>query len=132
MEMRLAAALPVETERLVRRIIGCAMTVHRTLGPGFLEGVYREAMCLEMDASQIAFERERVVPVVYRDLEIATHRLDLVVARLVVVELKAVETLDAVHVAQVISYLRATRLRAGLLFNFNVGLLKDGLRRVVL
>ncbi len=132
MKMRLPTSLPEETEALLRDIIGCAMQVHRNLGPGFLESIYKQAMCLEMRSRGVRYECEKPVSVTYGGREVARHRVDLVVANLVVVELKAVPALERIHVAQVVSYLRATSLRAGLLFNFNVARLKDGIRRVVL
>jgi GxxExxY protein len=132
MKMRLRTPLAEETEVLLRTIIGCTIDVHRNLGPGFLESVYKQAMCLEMRSRSIGYECEKAVSVTCRGQEIARHRICLVVRGLVVVELKAVPALERIHVAQVVSYLRATELRAGLLFNFNAVTLKDGLRRIVL
>ena len=112
--------------------IGCAIRVHRALGPGFLETIYRKAMYLELKASRLSFECERPVNVKYRGVEIRGQRADLIVEQAIVVELKAVVKLDEVHRAQLISYLRTTGLRGGLLINFRVAVLKRGLRRVVL
>jgi GxxExxY protein len=116
----------------MHRTIGCALAVHRALGPGFLESIYREALCLEMDASDPSFEREMPVRVTYRGTEIPGQRIDLIVEGLIVVELKAVAALADVHRAQLVSYLRTTGLRGGLLINFGARVLKDGLKRVVL
>ena len=99
----------------MHQTIGCAITVHKTLGPGFLESIYRTAMCLEMDARRMSFEQERPVRVAYRGVEIPGQRIDLIVEGLVVVELKAVAQLADVHRAQLVSYLRTTGLRGGLL-----------------
>jgi GxxExxY protein len=106
--------------------------VHKSLGPGFLESIYQKAMCIELRAQGLAFERERAISVVYRGIEIKGQRVDLIVANQVVVELKSVVKLDEIHQAQLISYLRATKLRVGLLINFRVPYLPQGLRRVVL
>jgi GxxExxY protein len=130
--IRLPSPLSVEAERAMHRTIGCALSVHRALGPGFLESIYREAMYLELDAWGLAFERERPVRVAYRGVEIPGQRVDLIIEGLIVVELKSVATLADVHRAQLISYLRTTGLRGGLLINFDVRLLKDGIVRVVL
>ena len=124
--------LSIEAELVMHRTIGCALAVHRALGPGFLESIYREALCLEMDASDLSFEREMPVRVTYRGTEIPGQRIDLIVEGLIVVELKAVATLADVHRAQLVSYLRTTGLRGGLLINFGARVLKDGLKRVVL
>jgi GxxExxY protein len=124
--------LSIEAERVIHRTIGCALAVHRALGPGFLESIYREALCLELDAANLLFERERSVHVTYRGIQIPGQRIDLIVEGLIVVELKAVVALADVHRAQLVSYLRTTGLRGGLLINFGARVLKDGLKRVVL
>jgi GxxExxY protein len=120
------------TEQRIRTTIDCGITVHRALGPGFVESAYRNAFCLELATRRIPFEREASVVVKYRNEPIALHRIDLVVYGSVIVELKAVSSIGPVHVAQVLSYLKATGLRVGLLMNFGGATLRDGLRRVVL
>ena len=130
--IRLPSPLSVEAERAMHRTIGCAMAVHRTLGPGFLESIYRRAMYLELTAWGLAFECERPVRVAYRGVEIPGQRVDLIIEGVIVVELKSIAQLTDVHRAQLISYLRTTGLRGGLLINFDVRLLKDGIQRVVL
>ena len=130
--LSLRSPLPPETERVVTATIGCAIAVHRALGPGFIESIYRKAMCIELESSRLAYERERAITVAYRGVEISGQRVDLVVAGCVVVELKAVARLDEIHSAQVISYLKTTGLRAGLLLNFRSRLLRDGLKRFIL
>jgi GxxExxY protein len=114
------------------RVIGCAIAVHRALGPGFLESIYQKAMVVELDSRGLSFECERRVPVSYRGVDIPGQRIDLIVESLVVVELKSVVRFDDVHTAQVISYLKTTKLRAGLLINFRVPVLHKGIRRIVL
>jgi GxxExxY protein len=131
MTLHVTSTLPEETEETISRVIGCAMTVHRELGPGFLESVYATALCLEMTANGLPYERECSVAVNYRGTLIGGQRIDLIVADAVIVELKAVTRVDPVFQAKLISYLRTTGLRAGLLINFNAPLLKEGLKRIV-
>ena len=132
MPIAVLSTLPPETERLLTRIIGCGLEVHKRLGPGFLEGIYMRALCHELECAELPFERERAIVVAYRDISIPGQRVDLIVGGAVVVEVKAVARLEPVHEAQVLSYLRTTRLRAGLLMNFNAALFKHGLKRMVL
>jgi len=103
---------------MTKRIIGAAITVHKALGPGFLESAYEEALAIEFAHQEIPFERQKTVPVLYRDQKVAEHRLDLLVNSLVVVELKAIAALEDIHFAVVRSYLKATGLHSGLLLNF--------------
>ena len=124
--------LPTEMEDLVHRIIGCALTVHSTLGAGFVESVYQKAMCIELRHQGLAFSTQHTVQIHYRGEIIHGHRVDLLVEGLVVVELKAVERLDYVHRAQVISYLKALNLHIGLLMNFNTDHLRGSIKRVIL
>jgi GxxExxY protein len=112
--------------------IGCAIAVHRELGAGFLESIYQRAMVIELNARGLQFEEQQPVRVCYRGIEIPGQRVDLIVERLVVVELKSVKRIDDVHRAQVISYLNTVGLRAGLLINFRVPLLRVGIKRIVL
>ena len=118
-------------DELAHEVIGCAIEVHRHLGPGFLESVYEEALAIEFRMRGIPYERQKVIAVSYKDSPVGEGRLDFLVGGRLVVELKAVEALAPIHRAQVISYLRATCLQLGLLFNFNVPLLKDGFQRIV-
>ena len=129
--MRLSSPLSAAAERVMTRTIGCAIEVHRALGPGFLESIYRRAMYIELQRNGLSYERELPVRVQYRGIEIPGQRVDLIVEGLIVVELKAVAQIDAVHGAQLLSYLRTTRLRGGLLINFRVSLLRHGIRRIV-
>ncbi len=118
-------------EELISRVIGCLIEVHRHLGPGYLESIYKRAVCIELALRDIPFEEERSLSVVYKGQAILGQRLDLLVDRRLILELKAVAHLEPVHASQLVSYLTACDLRAGLLVNFNVGVLKNGLKRVV-
>ena len=124
--------LDADLEALVHEIIGCSIRVHRALGPGLLEKIYVRALQIELDASGLNFETERTVSVTYRGRLLCRQRLDLIVAERVLLEIKAVDRLAPVHMAQTMCYLRLSNLRVALLMNFNVALLPDGLRRVVL
>jgi len=108
----------LEFEDLTGRLIGCAIAVHRELGPGFLEGIYETALRIELRHAGIPFRYQEEVPVFYRGEQAGLQRFDLLVADKLVVELKAIKALEDVHFAQVRSYLKALRLRHGLLFNF--------------
>jgi GxxExxY protein len=127
--------LPIakETEEIGRRVLGCSLTVHRTLGPGFKERIYEQAFCLELDSVGIPYQKEKKVSVRYKEWEIPGHQIDLLVDGCVIVELKSILKLKHVHTRQVVSYLRATGLRLGFVINFNVDVLKDGgIKRVAL
>jgi len=130
--LRVPTRLSDELEDLIYRTIGCCITAHRELGPGLLESIYVRAICLEFAAEGIRFEREKLIPVVYRHQSLCSQRVDLVVENQLVLEVKAVDRFHPVHEAQVLSYLRLTKFRIGLLINFNVAVLKDGVKRVVL
>jgi len=117
-------------DQLSERVIGCAITVHRTLGPGLLESIYRECLALELVAADMHVDSDCHVPVVYRGERVAGHLvLDLVVEQSLVIEVKAVERLAPVHVAQLITYLKITGYPVGLLMNFNATTLRAGLKR---
>ena len=120
-----------KTDELAHDIIGAAIEVHRHLGPGFLESVYEEALCIEMADRRIPFERQKEIGLLYKNREIGKHKIDLLVGGLLIVELKTVEALAEIHTAQIISYLKATGLSLGLLINFNVPILKNGIQRIV-
>jgi GxxExxY protein len=130
--MRHPPALSAEAEIVMTETIGCDIAVHKALGPGFLESLYKKAMRIELEARGLTYEAEKPVKLTYRGVDLPGQRIDLLVGGLIVVELKAVMRLDQIHVAQVISYLNATKLRGGLLINFRVPYLKVGLRRIVL
>ena len=120
-----------EEDGLARQVIGAAIEVHRILGPGLLESVYEEALCIELTDRRVPFVRQPVVDLKYKGRPVGKGRLDLLVGNCVVVELKAVEALTNVHKAQLISYLKTTGHHLGLLINFNVAVLRDGIKRVV-
>jgi GxxExxY protein len=119
-------------DELARQVIGAAIEVHRILGPGFLESVYEEALAIEFDLRDIPFERQKPVAVVYKTKVAGDSRLDYLVGKELIVELKAVETIHPIHSATVISYLKTTHLELGLIINFNVPQLRDGIKRIVL
>ena len=123
---------PEEKDPLTERIIGCAIEVHRGLGPGLLESIYEAAMAVEFNLQGVPFSQQVTVPVNYKGRMLGDHRIDFVVENAVVLELKSVERFDPVFEAQVLTYLRLTGLRRGLLLNFNSRLLKDGIRRYIL
>jgi len=120
-----------EIDQLTERIIGCAIEVHKTLGAGLLESVYRECMIIEMRSAQLRFDCERPVQLSYKGVLLnSTLRVDLLIDELVVVELKAIESLHPVHQAQVITYLKLSGCPSGLLLNFNVTAMKAGVKRL--
>jgi GxxExxY protein len=121
-----------ELDPVTEKIIAACIEVHRELGPGLTETMYEDAVCHEFDLRGIRYQRQVPLPVVYKGKSIGDCRMDLVVEGCVIVELKAVESLTPVHRAQLICYLRASGIRVGLLINFNVAVLKDGIKRVVL
>jgi GxxExxY protein len=108
--LRVPSQLPIEVEELITRVIGCCIAVHRTLGPGLLESIYSRAIGLELRAECIPFEHEVEVPVSYRNELLCVQRLDMVVNGQIVLEVKSVERLVPVHQAQLLSYLRVSRL----------------------
>jgi GxxExxY protein len=120
-----------DLERTVNTIIGCAIEVHRHLGPGLLESVYRECLLIELRHNSCPVESELRVPVIYKGHRAnSTLILDLLVSGCVVLELKAIEQIHAIHLAQVITYLKLSNYPVGLLMNFNVTSLRSGLRRL--
>lgn len=130
--LRVPTKLDSLLEDLIHRTIGCCIEVHRRLGPGLLEVIYQRAVEIELEAAGIKFERDKPFPVMYRERLLYTHKLDLVVEGLLMIELKAVERLHPVHDAQTLSSLRVSKLKVALLINFNVALLPDGIKRKVL
>jgi GxxExxY protein len=120
-----------QVNELTHEIIGSAIEVHKSIGPGFLETVYEEALCYELKLRNIPFARQVPVKLKYKNIHVGESRLDIFVNRLVIVELKTVDVLAPIHLAQVISYLKATRTNLGLLINFNVPTLKQGIKRVI-
>jgi GxxExxY protein len=125
------APLDSAVEHVVHEIIGAGLAVHRQLGPGFVEPVYDRAVAVELRCRGLGYEQQQRVDVTYRDEVVSQHRLDLVVERCVVVEVKAVRKILPIHQAQILSYLKASGHRVGLLMNFNVRLFIHGLQRFV-
>jgi GxxExxY protein len=117
---------------LTDRIIGCAIEVHRHLGPGLLESVYEAALCHELELAGLSLTRQVGVPLFYKGQLLSEHRPDLIVDRQVIVEIKCVTRIEPVHIAQILTYLRITELKVGLLLNFQSAVLKDGIKRVAL
>ena len=117
---------------LTDQIIGCAIEVHRHLGPGLIESVYEECLCYELSQIGLHFERQVHLPVTYKGIKLECgHKLDLVVENSIVVELKSIDELTPLHLAQLLTYLKTSNKKVGLLINFNVQFLKNGLKRVV-
>ena len=122
-----------ELNQLTEKIIGAAIEVHRQLGPGLLESTYETCLVYELELLGLRVERQKALPVVYKDVKLDQgYRIDLLVEDAVIVELKVVEEINSVHEAQVLSYLKLSGCPAGLLLNFNVKLLKQGIRRFVM
>ena len=126
-------AVSREHDPLTERIIGFAIEVHRQLEPGLLESAYEECLCFELKQAGLAFRRQVPLPIVYKTAKLdCGYRLDLVIQDRVVLELKSVERLLPIHEAQMLTYLKLSGLRTGLLLNFNSTVLKDGIKRIVL
>ncbi len=123
----------IETDRLVRIVVDAGFKVHKALGPGLLESVYKHCLVHELETRGISLRRQAALPVHYGGVVVdAGYRLDLIVEDSIVVEIKAVDALTRLHEAQILTYLRLSRCRIGLLMNFNVVLFKHGIRRLAL
>jgi GxxExxY protein len=119
-------------KEVTERIISCALEVHSTLGPGLLESVYEEALAHEFTLRGVKYEKQKKINLKYKGKEIGKQRIDFLIENEVVLELKAVETMNKIYEAQLLTYLRAMDKRVGLLINFNVERLKDGIKRLIL
>jgi len=124
--------LDPKTNQLSFDIIGCAIEVHKVLGAGLLESVYEEALCIEFEARSIPYERQKEIGIEYKDHIVGKGFIDILVDERIVVELKSVERFAPFHVAQVMTYLRMTNTRLGLLINFNADMVAKNIRRVIL
>ncbi len=124
--------IPAHLNLLTERIIGCAINVHKQLGPGLLESAYECALSIELASSSLQFLRQVSCPVRYREKDVGAYRFDLLVQGQVLVEVKSVERFERLFIAQVLTYLKATHTRLGLIINFNVPVLRDGIKRVAL
>ncbi|MCK5849524.1 MAG: GxxExxY protein [Kiritimatiellae bacterium] len=119
--------------KLSETVIGCAIEVHKTLGPGLLESTYQQCMAHEFRQHEISFQLEYPLPVEYKGLQLdCGYRIDLLVENEIIVELKSVESLKGIHEAQILTYMKLAKIRHGLLINFNVQLLKQGLKSFIL
>lgn len=123
---------PLQDDPLTRRIIACAIEVHKRLGPGLLEKLYKEVLVIEMELNGLKVEKNVNVPVEYRGRPIGEYFIDLLVEDTVILELKSVERHDPIFEAQILSYMRITGKKVGLLINFNSKMVKDGIKRFVL
>jgi GxxExxY protein len=121
-----------EADPLTERIIGCAIEVHRHLGPGLLEGIYEAALCVELAHQGLAYQRQVPAPILYKGQAVGDYRLDLLIEDTVVVEIKSVSRHEPIFQAQVITYPKCSGKRLGLLINFNTRLLHDGVKRISL
>jgi GxxExxY protein len=123
--------MPREND-LTDKIIGAAIEVHRRLGPGLLEAVYEECLCYELSQAGLKFQRQMHLPITYKGIKFeSAYKMDLVVEDAIVIEIKAIEEMLPVHSAQLLTYLKSSNKRVGLLINFNVPILKNGLKRIV-
>ncbi|MEJ7616499.1 MAG: GxxExxY protein [Pyrinomonadaceae bacterium] len=122
----------MKENELTASVIGAAMRVHNALGPGLLESAYEECLCYEVRKLGRFVEKQKPLPLVYEAVKLECgYRVDLLIERTLIIEVKAVDALNDVHLAQVLTYLRLANLKLGMLFNFNVMRLKDGIRRVI-
>lgn len=117
---------------ITQRIIKCAIEAHKQLGPGLLENVYENAMAVEFDLEGMTYQQQLKIPIIYKGRQLGDYRMDLLVENMVIVEVKSVERFDPVFEAQLLTYLRITEKRVGLLINFNTRLVKDGIKRFIL
>ena len=123
----------IKFEDLSNRVIGLALDVHRELGPGLLESTYKQCLAYELSKAEINFELEKEVPVNYKDVHLdCGYRIDLLVDKKLILELKCVEKLLPIHEAQILTYMKLSEIKIGLLINFNVLMLKNGIKRFVL
>jgi len=122
----------MDLNQLSSRIIGAAIEVHKTLGPGLLESTYEECLCHELGLQGLEYDRQVNLPVRYKDKQLdCGYRIDIIVERLIILELKAVDAILPIHKAQLLTYLKLSNLRLGLLLNFNIPLMRDGIHRIV-
>ena len=123
----------MEFDELSNRVIGCAIEVHRTLGPGLLESTYEQCLAHELTAARIAFRLQHPLPVRYKEVQLdCGYRVDVLVEDKLILELKSVEEIKGIHQAQLLTYMKLASIGTGLLINFNVKQLKDGIKRFVL
>lgn len=122
----------IDINHLSSKIIGAAIEVHKALGPGLLESTYEECLCYELNLRGLGFERQKSLPITYKNMKLdCGYRLDIVVENKIVLELKSCEKIEPIHKAQLLTYLRLSSLNLGLLLNFNVPVMRDGIVRIV-
>lgn len=120
----------MEINEITRRVIGCAMEVHKHLGPGLLESAYEECLSFELEKFGLITERQKPVPVMYKDIKLDYgYRIDILVEHTIVLELKSIDAINPVHIAQILTYMKFAEKQIGLLINFNVTVLKYGIKR---
>ena len=130
--MNVGSQLPPEIEAVSTVLIDSAFKVHQSLGPGLLESVYQTCLCIELDNRGVAYETQVPIPIVYEGIDAGTGlRLDLLVEKNLIVEIKALEQILPIHQSQLLTYLKLANLRLGLLINFNVVLFKQGIKRII-
>ncbi|GLI36477.1 GxxExxY protein [Desulforhabdus amnigena] len=130
---RSATPIPSELNELVGQVIGAAIEVHKALGPGLLESAYATCLCRELDLRSIPYEKEKPLPIDYKGTKLdCGYRMDLLIDNQLILELKSCDRLQPIHEAQLLTYLKLTGIRVGLLINFNVPLLKRGIKRLSL
>jgi GxxExxY protein len=122
----------MDINKLSSKIIGAAIEVHKTLGPGLLESTYEECLCHELSLRGLEFERQKPLPITYKNKKLdCSYRLDIVVEDEIILELKSCEKIEPIHRAQLLTYLKLSGLQLGLVLNFNVPLMRDGIVRIV-
>jgi GxxExxY protein len=122
----------MKINEITQKIIGCAIEVHRNLGPGLLESAYEECLAFELEKAGLNIKRQVPTPVVYKDVKLdCGYRIDMLIENLVVIELKVVDEINPVHEAQILTYMKFPKMNIGLLMNFNVTVLKNGIRRFI-
>ena len=123
----------MDINKLSNKIIGAAIEVHKGLGPGLLESTYEECLCYELNLREISYDRQLSLPVLYKEKQLdCGYRIDIVVEGSLILELKSVERILPIHEAQLLTYMKLSQINKGLLINFNVPLIRDGLKRMVL
>jgi GxxExxY protein len=123
----------MSVEEIFKKVLDCSFTVHTALGPGLLESAYVECLYYELTQSGLMVEKQKPLPLIYKEVKLETgYRIDLLVESSVVIEIKSIESLCDIHMAQILTYLKLSKCRLGLLANFNVKHLKDGIKRVIL
>jgi len=121
-----------DLDEITNVVIGCAIEVHRNLGAGLLESIYENALCVELKDNGVKYQKQLGIPIIYKGINLGNYRLDLLVENEIIIELKAVDRIESVFTAQLLTYLKVTGKRIGLLINFNVPVLKNGIKRIIL